>query len=195
MTQFAPYLRTTPQRHRIGRKYGTNPNLWALLAPFVLCVGIIIFHFRRAFSQAHTALRELESAMAAETEAVSGYTTIKYEVALTEVETVVMVVMVAVDAAASAGVPEAGNSGRGYGSGGDDDDRNRDSGGGGGNDNGCGGGGGNSVRRQTTAATDCVVCGGSCGLQWQAVAAEGGVLRRRAVCGGGGMRRHEVEEK
>ncbi len=53
------------------------------------------------------ALRELESGMAAETEATVENTTIDYEEALTAVETAVMVA--AVDAAASAAAPEEGN--------------------------------------------------------------------------------------
>ena len=61
------------------------------------------------------ALRELQSAIAAETEAAVGNTTINYEAASTAVETVVVVAVM--DAAVA---PEAGSTGSGYGSGNDD---------------------------------------------------------------------------
>ena len=62
---------------------------------------------------AHTSLR-IEAAMAAETEAVVGKTTINYKAASRAVEKVV--VAVAEDTAASAAMPEAGISGKGNGS-------------------------------------------------------------------------------
>ena len=51
--------------------------------------------------------RELETAMASETEAAAGNTTINPEVASTAVETPVVMMAAAVDAAAA---PDAGNS-------------------------------------------------------------------------------------
>ena len=61
---------------------------------------------------------ELESAMAAKTEAAAGNTTINYEAASTAVKTAAVMVVVDVEAAASMAAPDAGNSGSGYGSGG-----------------------------------------------------------------------------
>jgi hypothetical protein len=49
MTQFAPYLRTTPQSPRVGRKQGANPNFCALLAPLVLTLELVFFIFIELF--------------------------------------------------------------------------------------------------------------------------------------------------
>ena len=107
-----PSLSTIEQKNdkRAGRQ-SANLVFWdTLLAPLVL-----IFHFRKAF-QVAALRRELEPAIAAETEAAVGNTKINYEAASAAVETeVVVVVAVAVDTAVA---PEAGNSGSGYGSGG-----------------------------------------------------------------------------
>ena len=106
MTQFAPYLRTTPQSPCVGRKSGANPNFCALLAVFFVFVELF---------QAWAALRrELESAMVSETEAAAGNTTRGIAV-----ETAFVVVAAAVAAMAdAAAMPEEGHSGSGFGSGG-----------------------------------------------------------------------------
>ncbi len=107
-----------PESPCVGRKWSTKPKFCILLEHYVFYVGIVCVIFVELFHKHARLSEELESAMAAKTEAAAGNTIINYEAASTAVKTAAVMVVVDVEAAASMAAPDAGNSGSGYGSGG-----------------------------------------------------------------------------